>query len=239
MTRSRLAATALLLAASAAALGGCISLLPKQAPAQLYRFDARAVAPAVAADDAPRAEVIAPPVVVARSAATDRLLAATGPEVAFIGGARWVAPAAVLWDETVRRAFAARSARVRLLSRNEVAGGRAFLRLDVPEFEVRYPAPGAAPTVRVVLHALYTHRDGGFSAEHTFTADAPAAADRVSAIVSAFDAGVEQVTAGLVAWADAHAAEAVAEPAPPAGAEPAVRVTRSTTSTTVARPSRP
>ena len=209
MSRARLLS---LLALSGAALAGCVSLFPKQVPAQMYRFDARTTPPVATADDAPRAEVIAPPVVVARAAATDRILAVTGQETAYVAAARWISPAAVLWDETVRRAFAARAARVRLLTRNELSGGQAFLRLDVPEFEVRYAAPGAAPSARVTLHAMFSHRNGTFSAEHTFTADAPAGADRVSAIVDAFDAGVEQVVAAAVAWSDAHADAAVAEP---------------------------
>lgn len=201
-----------LMAVAVAALGGCISVLPKSKPAQLYRFDAarRGAPDAPASGDGVRVDVVAPPVLVSRAAATDAILAVTGREAAFIAGARWVSPAAVLWDETVRRAFATRSGRVRLLGRAELAGGRAFLRLDVPEFEVRYAAPGAAPTVHVTLHALYSHRDGLFSAERSFIASAPAAEDRVSAIVDAYDQAVETVTTELLGWADAHADEAAA-----------------------------
>ena len=137
----------------------------------------------------------------------------------------------MLWDETVRSAFAARAVRVRLLTRSELAGGVGFLRMDVPQFEVRYAEPGAAPTVHVTLHALLDHRDGAFISDHTFTAAAPAAADRVSAIVDAYDAAVEQVTAGLIAWADAHADEAVSQPAGASDAPRAIRRTTAVTST--------
>ncbi len=247
MSRARRLAAALASASLAPAVlgvGGCVSLLPKQAPAQLYRFDARAApAPAPAVDDGSRAPVVAPPVTVAAAVAGDRMLAVTGSEAAYIGGARWVSPAAVLWDEAVRRAFASRSARVRLLTRNELAGGGAFLRIEVPQFEVSYAASGAVPTVRVTVHALLAHRNGAFSAERTFAADAPAAADRVSAIVDAYDGAVEQVTAGLIAWADAHAGEAVAEAAATSGtnpdnaaaSHPATRSTSTTTTTSSTR----
>lgn len=212
MSRARPLAAATLLA-GAFVLGGCISVLPKQKPAQLYRFDAAAggAADAPGSGDGLRIDVVAPPVTVSRAAATDQILAITGDEAAFIGGARWVSPAAVLWDESLRRAFATRSSRVRLLGRAEVAGGRAFLRLDVPEFEVRYPAPGAPPAVHVTLHALYTHRNGVFSAERTFTATATASENRVSAIVAAFDRAVETTTTELLSWADAHADESAVE----------------------------
>ena len=236
MSRARrLAALSAAVLSAAAGLTGCVSLLPKQAPAQLYRFEAGAAPSPPGSDGAARALLVAPPVVVASAVSGDRMLAVTGHEAAFIGGARWVSPAAVLWDETVRNAFAARATRVRLLTRNELAGGRGFLRVDVPQFEVRYPAPGATPSVRVTLHALLDHRDGAFSSEHTFTADAPAAADRVSAIVDAYDAAVEQVTAGLIAWADAHAEEAVAEPAAAADASGATLRTTAVTSTSTSR----
>lgn len=216
MTRARSPVAAALLASALAGgltLGGCISVLPKQKPAQMYRFDAAAAgaSDAPAPGDAARIDVVAPPVAVSRASSTDQILAVTGDQAAFIAGVRWVSPAAVLWDEAVRRAFASRSARVRLLDRAEVAGGRAFLRLDVPEFEVRYPAPGATPAVHVTLHALYAHRNGVFSAERSFTATVPASEDRVSAIVAAFDGAVAETTAALLGWADAHAGEAAAE----------------------------
>lgn len=253
MSRARPFALALALAAASLAvtLAGCISIFPKQVPAQLYRFDAApAGAPdAPAAGDERRVDVVAPPVVVERAAATDRILAMTGPEAAFIAGARWVSPAAVLWDEAVRRAFATRSLRVRLLDRTELAGGRAFLRISVPVFEVRYAAPDAAPTVAVTLRALYAHRSGAFSAERTFTATAPAAENRVGAIVPAFDTAVEHVTTELLSWADAHADEAAVEvpapgqavlaaPAPVVAApgRPTSTTTRSSTVRTAPRP---
>ena len=247
MSRARLRLPAAALATLAvAALGGCVSLLPKQTPAQLYRFGVDGSAPASsAADDAPRVAVVAPPVAVTPAAATDQLLTATGPQAAFIGGARWVSPAAVLWDEAVRRAFAARAVRVRLLTRSELAGGQAFLRLDVPVFEARYPAPETAPTVHVALHALFTHRSGAFSAEHTFTADVPAAENRVAAIVAAYDSAVEQVAAAAVAWADAHVAAAAAEPRvsamidAPRGPTVATRITSSTSTSSTRSSPRP
>ncbi len=229
--RRRPAAPALaaVLALAGASLAGCVSLLPKQKPAQLYRFGVptpTAASTAGSGDEAARVSVIAPPVAVTPAASTDQLLTTTGRQAAFIAGVRWISPAAVLWDDAMRRAFTAQATHVRLLTRSEIGGGRAFLRFDVPEFEARYAVEGAAPTLHVALHALFTQRNGAFSAERTFTADVPAAENRVDAIVAAYDAAVTQVLAAAVGWADAHV-DAAAE-APP-GAEPPAGAARTTT----------
>ena len=239
------AARVALVLALAAGLGGCVSLFPKTPPSQLYRFAAdTAAAPPAAAETDARVALILPPVTLNRASSGDQLLTVTGDQTAFIGGARWISPAAVLWEESVREAFAGRSARTRLLTRTEVGTGDAFLRVAVPVFEARYPAPEAAPTVHVRLSALLLHRTGPFSAARTFEAAVPAADNRVSAIVAAFDQATEQVTAGLLAWTDANA-DAAARDAEPTAASAtnrdsgtrSVRST-STTSTTTSAPAR-
>ena len=205
-------------AALAAALAGCVSLLPKTRVVQMYRFGASAASDAPrAADPNPKVGVLLAPIAFQRAAAGDQMLTVSGARAAYIGGARWLSPAEVLFEEAAGRAFET-SARVRLLGRGEFAAAQASLRLDVPVFEVRYGPAGAAPSVRVEVRAVLAHRAGGDAAARTFTADAPAAEDRVGAIVAAYDAAVSQVDAALVAWTDANA-DLAAGPAPPAAAE--------------------
>lgn len=248
MIRRKLPAAALALALVATGLGGCVSLFPKAKPSQLYRFAAETTVPAPAEREGDsRVGLILPPVTLTRASAGDQMLAVTGDETAYIAGARWISPAAVLWEESVRGAFSGRSARTRLLSRTEVGTGQAFLRLTVPVFETRYPAPEAAPTVHVRLSAMLLHRAGPFAAAQTFEAAVPAADNRVSAIVAAYDQAVEKVTTELVGWADAHAEAAAvdvpAAPPPPAVAANATRrdglnatsTTETSTSTTQRR----
>ena len=223
-------------ALTALALAGCISVFPKAAPAQLYRFGAAepaAAPPAAAARE--RIGLVFPPVSFPRASAGDQILAVTGPETAYVAAVRWLAPAAVLMAESTERAFDARSTRVRSLGRGELASAQGFLRLEVTDFEARYSAPGAAPAVHVTLVATLAHRSGAYAADRTFRADVPAAENGARAIVDAYNKAVETVTGELIAWTDANAGLA-AEDVPavnPAGAARAAarQATRTTTST--------
>ena len=235
MTRRLRPAPALLAAALALGIGGCISVLPKQAPSQFYRFAAErgtGAPSATAAQAADRVALILSPVSLSRASAGDQMLAITGDQAAFIAGARWVSPAATLWEESVRSAFSGRSTRTRLLTRTEVGTGQAFLRLSVPVFEARYAQPEAAPVVTVRLNALLLHRAGPFAAERDFTAEVPAAENRVGAIVAAYDQAVEKVVTDLVGWTDANADLAAADAPGFGAAQGATAATRTRETTT-------
>ena len=202
-------------ALGAALLAGCVSLLPKQAPVQLYRFGDTDVQPAgAAAASTPRPVgrgqdtlgVILTQVSLPRAAEGDGLLTTRGDEAAYIAEARWVAPAAVMFQENAQRAFAERAARVRLIGRSDVAAASVLLRLDVTEFDARYDrSTDAAPRVVVSLRATLASADGRRLLQQGFTASRPAAQDRVSAIVAAYDAAVQAVLGQVVVWTDAGA----------------------------------
>ena len=235
---------ALALAGSALALSGCISIFPKQAAAQLYRFgtEAGAPAPTERGSDA-RTALILPPVTLPRASAGDQLLTVTGDEAAYVAGARWVSPAAVLWEEGLRGAFASRSARTRLLTRTEVGTGEAFLRVTVHACSKRsYDQPhGGGPhgaRAPVGGRAAPTEPMAGFAstpAPSRFRRS-QASENRLGPIVAAYDHAVEEVTAALIAWTDANAASAAVD-VPAIGAAPTTTTTRATTTTS--RASRP
>jgi cholesterol transport system auxiliary component len=211
MTRPNALSGALLRAGMAAALAvslsGCISLLPKNKPAHLYRFGAPppSVQAIPAATDAlgvfwSRGEF-------QRASSDDRLLAITGDEAAYIGETRWAEPAEVMFEEAVQAAFETTPGHVRLVPRGLPAPTDLSLRVDVRNFETRYDAgPKAAPTVYVRLHATLTRdRERTVVSEQVFQARADAADNRVSAIVAAYDQAVRKVLGELVAWTDASA----------------------------------
>jgi len=203
MTRALLRLAAI--CACAAALAGCISLLPKSKPAQLYRFGPPAAAAQSAASPSPRA------VAVFRTngtfqgeSADDRMLAVTGGKAAYVAQSRWVAPASVLFDEAVSEAFDASP--IRLIARGQQGRFAYALRLDVRNFEARYDGgPDAAPTVVVRVHAALNKADQTVVGEQIFEARAPAADNRVGAIVAAYDQALGEVLAKIVRWTAASA----------------------------------
>lgn len=204
MTRARAFARLAAAAALALALSGCVSLLPKSKPAQLYRFGA-----AAASADKPSASPGGQTVGVfwadgafQRESANDRIFTVTGERAAYIADSRWAAPAEVLFDQAVFEAFDNAGGKVRLVPRGAPAPTDYVLRVDVRDFETRYEAgPGGAPTVLVRLHATLTRdRARTLVSDQLFEARAPAAANRVTAIVAAYDKAVNEVLGQLVAW---------------------------------------
>jgi len=181
-------------------LGGCISVFPKTAPVQMYRFGDLAPAPAASAQAAPVA-VLKGPIAFPPAAGGDRILTVTGAEDAYIGGARWVAPAATLFDEALLKAFDAPGA-PRLVARGEPLAAPSTLRLDVRAFEARYPGP----TIHIQVRAtLIRNADRTLIGDKMFDADVPASGDRQTAIVAAFDQAVGQILAGVRDWTGATA----------------------------------
>nr|MEA2798086.1 cholesterol transport system auxiliary component [Phenylobacterium sp.] len=186
--------------ACALALSGCISLLPKSKPAQLYRFGAApAAAPAPARPNA---------VAVFRTngsfqgeSSDDRMLTVIGGKAAYIAQSRWVAPAEILFNEAVANAFD--GSPVRLIARGQQGRFAYALRTDVRSFEVRYDSGAdAAPTVVVRLHAALTRTDQTSVGEQDFEARVPAANNRVGEIVAAYNKAVGDVVGKLVTWTE-------------------------------------
>jgi cholesterol transport system auxiliary component len=219
-----------LLAAAAGAslalgLGGCVSLLPKSAPAQLYRFGADVSAPAAAVPSGAKVGVVLGQIGFPRASTSDGILAATGDQTAYIAGARWVAPARILFQEAVERAFEAKAVKTQLVNVGEAGPAGAILSIEVSTFEARYAAPGARPVANVAFSARMTASDGRFLGERRFAAAEPTGANSASAIVNAFNRATDGAMTELVGWADTMSANAV-----PPRAGPAIGATTSTTS---------
>ncbi|MDP2258932.1 MAG: ABC-type transport auxiliary lipoprotein family protein [Caulobacter sp.] len=200
MTR-RLALAALAIAA--VGLSGCISLFPKAEPAQLYRLQTSVTPQAMPAG--PVFGVLRLSTGFPRAAAGDRILTVNpGGEAAYIAGARWVSPAAVMFDELTAQAFQG-GGRARLIVRGDVVKADYTLKLDVHAFEAVYDqGPKAAPLVLVSVRGVITRSDDrGLVGDRTFTARIRAADNRVSAIVPAYDQAVSQVLGEVVGWVNA------------------------------------
>lgn len=198
----RVATTALL----ALSLAGCISLLPKSKPVNLYRFGQPLAAEAVGGAQG-QVGVFRTNATFQREAAGDRLLTVTNGQVAYLAETRWAAPAAVLWDEAVLAAFDADPGPVRLISRGEPASAAYVLRLDVRNFEAHYDrGPKAPPTIVVRVRAAMTRgTDRGLVSERIFETRVAATRNRVTSIVPAYDRAVAEVLKEVVAWTTAQA----------------------------------
>jgi cholesterol transport system auxiliary component len=192
-------------AAGVLALGGC-ALLSSPDPVQTYRFGGPAAGAAAAEGRADLRQVSLRRVQFPEAVEGDRILGVTGTETAYIAGARWVSPASDLYMESLEDAFSAQAARVRLLGPRELTRGERSLDVDIRAFEARYDTPGAAPLIVVTARArLMALPERTVAAERTFTVRQPAAANRVSAIVEAFDIATRDLNTQIVGWTDANA----------------------------------
>ncbi len=200
----RNASKILAVAAVAAGLSGCISLLPKSDPASLYRFGQAEVSVPKGPSGA-MFGVMKTPSAFTRAAAGDRILTSTNGEVAYIAGARWVSPAFVLFEEATARAFENDPGRARLIGRGEVAKADLMLRLEVRTFEADYiNGPKAAPEVVVRVRAVLNRsQDRALVGDQIFEAKVKAADNRVSAIVPAYDQATAKVLGDVVTWVNA------------------------------------
>lgn len=188
--------------AAALALSGC-ALLSTPDPVQTYRFGGAAATQG--------STVITEPVQVSfrriempAAVQNDRILSVTGAETAYIGGARWVSPASELYTAALENAFVTQATQVRLIGPRELTRSTRALDVDVRAFEARYDAPGATPTVVITIRArVLTLPERSVRAERIFTVEQTAGANRVSAIVEAFDLATRDINTQIVAWTEA------------------------------------
>ena len=187
-------------------LSGCISLFPKADPVTLYKLTASTGASATATGPA-TTTVLKAPTAFTRVASGDRILTTEGAKTAFVADARWAAPAQVMFDEALVSAFTEAAPGVRLVTRGETAVADHILRVEVRTFEAQYRnGKRSPPTVVIEARASLTHlRNHSSAAEQIFRAEAPASANRVSSVVSAFDVATAKVLGDIARWSEAQA----------------------------------
>lgn len=187
-----------LLGAMALTLAGCVTVFPDADPTTLYRFSG--TIPAVAETSAPKVGVVKIGGSFTQAAAGDQILTVTGDKVAYLAGARWAGPATTLLDEALLRAFASNGGPARLVARGEPSRLSLALRLDVQTFEAVYDkSPKAAPKIVVVTHLVISRAgDRVAVTDRILTHEVRASANRVSAVVRAFDTATSETLAEIV-----------------------------------------
>lgn len=193
----------------ALAMGGC-ALLSTPDPVQLYRFgplDGGYVGERSMAS----VQVSLRRIEFPEAVSGQRMLAVTGNEAAYLGGARWVSDARDLYAQSLETAFGSSASGVRLIGGRELTRADAGLDVDITTFETRYAAPGAVPTVVISARArLLAMPARTVVSEQIFSVRQPATDNRISAIVSAYDAATQDLNQQIVAWVEANAARAAA-----------------------------
>ena len=185
------------------AVSGC-ALLSSPDPVQLYRFGS--MDPPATAPVEDRIPLVLAPIECPAGTEDDRILTSSGGQVAYLAGARWIGPADDLDVASLEAAFLSQARRVRMSDRRELPRADLTLDLDILSFEARYPnGTEAAPTVVVAGRARLLGPDRSVRAERTFMVEQPTAENRVSALVTAFDAATADFHRPLDAWADGAA----------------------------------
>jgi cholesterol transport system auxiliary component len=200
MIHPRAVNRALITVSIAGLLSGCISVLPKEPPAQLYRFGM--YGPGAPTTSTSTFTVEALPLSFDRPAAGDAILTMTGNEAAYIKGSRWVGPAQTLFEAAVTRAFEASGGAARLMVRGEPSRPDYLLKLDVLRFEAHYEqGPAAPPTIVVEVNAtLSRSNDHSLTGERLFEAKVNTDANRAGPITAGYDQATRQILTDLVAW---------------------------------------
>lgn len=195
--RETLAVLGLALAGS---LAGCVGLPGHGAAPTLYRLSSARI-PAGGQPPVAWQLVVEDPVA-AGGLDTDRIALEPSPlRLEYFAGARWTGTAPHLVGSLLLDSFE-RSGRIPAVGR-EASGLAADFRLksDLVDFEAVYGTAAAPPRVRVVLDVKLVEPAGGrILAVRRIAAEVPASADRMPAIVSAFDQALQKVLAETVTW---------------------------------------
>jgi len=194
---------------AAIALTGCVTLLPKTKPAQLYRFGYTpelVEQKAEAAGTAGRAVGMAPTGIVfgtvtfPQDSAGDRIVTVEGSEVAYVAEARWTSAASGLFKDAISTGFARGGQSVTLEPRGPTA---ANFRLDISvrKFETDYKRN--RPTVSVALDArLIRLSDRMVVGQKFISADIPVRKSDMSLMADGYNEATTQVVTSLIDFSE-------------------------------------
>ncbi|MCW5725680.1 MAG: membrane integrity-associated transporter subunit PqiC [Maricaulaceae bacterium] len=192
---------ALAVTAVAAALTACVSLLPEAPPSSVYRLSSPEMGDAdgYGQDDVIiRVEALRMP----RALSGDAIAMSRDGEIVYIAGARWISPAPRMLQDLIVESIDFSQRGVAAVRPEERVRPDYELHVEVIAFEARYEAAGALPVAEVRMRArLIDARDRRVVAVRGFRGRSTASADRIRAIVAAFDAAAHDSAGSLAEWA--------------------------------------
>lgn len=191
------AATMLVLAAS---LSGCSGLRSDASSPLVYQL--RAAAPA-ATTAAPRSEVA---LRIERAAArpgydSDRIMVLRpGLQLDFYAGSRWPGALPDVVTTLIQDTLRASGSYLAVNDGTAALQSDYALRVSIRRFEADYSSDSGAPTVQVAFDCTVGRRsDRGVVATFTAAASVPATADRMAAVIAAFDAATSDALRSIEA----------------------------------------
>lgn len=190
-----------LIALSALSVSACVSLLPEVEPVSIYRLSSPEPRESSAGIEAVIVQVQRPMAPSGLSGDEIAIAVAEG-QLAYMSGARWIAPAPVIMQNLVIDTFHTGADGVEPVRPADAIRGRFELRLDLREFEALYDrGQESAPVIRVRMAARLIESDGRELIDsRVFAADVRASANRAGAIIAAFNEASTSVARDLARW---------------------------------------
>ena len=191
----------LALLAAAFALAGCTDILPKPVPPPaLYRLTAASDFPA-GASAVPLQLQIDVPAAEAALDTTRLALSRSATTLDYFADAAWTDRLPLVLQAKLLESFQNAHRLVALAAAGTAARSDATLTLELRHFEAQYGASGP-PQWRIALSAdLVSAADRKVIATRLFTATAPAAENKMPAIVDSADQAWRNVATQIVDWA--------------------------------------
>lgn len=192
--QARTAALAIALLATA----GCGGLLGGGAAADLYRFgDAPPAAPPPPAATGQSILVSYGGADFEAESSGDRILTVNGATLSYVADARWVAPAADLFDGALFRSLDGLAPAIRIVRPGQIPRADFTLTVDVRRFEAVYAGAQAPEALIEANVRLIRRSDRTIVGEWPVMSREAAGENRVTAIVAAFDRATAAVTARI------------------------------------------
>lgn len=219
----------LLVAGLAISLSGCVTLLPKTKPAQLYRFGYE---PALVEEKAltelrpslPPLGIIFGGITFPKDSSGDQILTVDGAQASYVAEARWTTGASSLFTDAVTTGFARTAKTVTLEPRVPTA---ANYRIDISVRKFQTDYTRNKPTVSIAVDArLIRISDRVVVGKKFITADVAVRKNDMSQMADGYNQATTQVVAGLIEFSETTLAPFAAgqPPAPSVPATPGQKV---------------
>lgn len=193
-----------LMATAALALGGCVNLIPQAEPAAVYRLSA----PEPSGDFNTDQTIVSVgvPLTPRALSSDDIAISLERGELAFIEGAKWIAPVPRLMQDLIVESIDAFESDLAATRPEDGVEAEYEINTEVRAFEAVYRnGQEAAPTAVIRMRVRLVRLDGRrLIGVYAAGAQAQAMDNRIGEIVAAYDAAAQETAAEIASWAAAR-----------------------------------